>query len=436
MRSSSRARAAFLLLYGALLAWQVDRWFFTPHGIVTTWADRHAGLTASAGSPRGLTQTFVMGADGLDGIWLRPVAGGRPSGDLVVDLSEVHDAGVTRRERVVIRAADALGASSLHVPLRAQRHSRGTSLRIDLRHLHVGDGPALMFATTREDHLPAGRFLADGVEQWGDLVFETSAGRATLPYWMHEILAPWPAWMRAWPTVVAVVVAFNAALAWACAIAVGLVRSSGASGEPLPSPGPDPRVAWRAGVVATSVVVGAGLAVAMWPTPADRRLDLIAALPDAAIATTWPTLHGGVSAGRLAAFGRIHDAIEVMPTTTIRWTIDVPPRAVLRTGALMRPDLWALPSDGMELFVGIEHAGGRTQAAALTLFPMGVIEHRRLFPLEIPLQPWAGQRVTIVFEATPERWGNAVNDVAVWTEPRIEWPRTPASAEARVVRVP
>jgi hypothetical protein len=52
--------------------------------------------------------------------------------------------------------------------------------------------------------------------------------------------------------------------------------------------------------------------------------------------------------------------------------------------------------------------------------------------MRVSLDPWAGRTVTLAFETDPERWGNAVNDVPLWLEPRIEWPRGPAWGEARI----
>jgi len=223
VRSSPRARAAFLLFYGALLAWQVDRWCFTPHGIVSTWAARHDGRTVSAGAPGGVSQTFDMAADGLDGVWLHPaIAGGAARGELLVDLLQVHGETRQRLLRVAVPATDVSNGVALHVPFRPIRASRGITYQVDVRHVHMADGPAIDLAVTRENLVRTGRLFVDGREQWGDLVFETSSRRATLPYWMHEVLRPWPAWVRAWPTIALVLLFFNAVLAWACALATGL----------------------------------------------------------------------------------------------------------------------------------------------------------------------------------------------------------------------
>ncbi len=438
MRSSPRARAAFLLLYGALVAWQIDRWSCTPHGLVSSWSGRHDARAVSAASADGIFQTFTMGADGLDGVWLRPVASGQPHGDLVVDLVQVTGGARVRLQRVALPASGLTSRRSLHVPFRPTRASRGVQYALALRHLHAEGGPPVTFAVTRDDLLPGARLFADGVEQWGDLAFETSSGRATLPYWIHEVLRPWPGWARAWPTVVLGLLLFNGVLAWACAVAVGLVGAWAGSVEMVPLAGSRDRAA-HAGAVSvatlvTVLVAAAGVVVAARPTGRYRSLDLLEALPDARIESSRPSLHEGVALEPVAIFGRVHRAIVALPTSVIRWDVQVPRGAVLRFGAAMRPDMWTRESDGIQMRVLVEQGETSTPVAEYTIVPMLVELHKRLHPGEVPLDRWAGQRVTVVFETTPERWGNAVNDVPVWVAPRIEWPRDPAAGGAAVVR--
>jgi hypothetical protein len=433
VRSSPRARAAFLLLYGALLAWQLDRWCFTPHGLVSTWANRHDGRTASAASPGGVSQTFGMGADALDGVWLRPVvASGVPRGELVVDLLlQGQGAALRRLERVAIPASDVRDVAALHVPFRPIRASRGLMYQVNVRHMHLADGPAIDLATTRDDALRSGRLFVDGREQWGDLVFETSSRRATLVYWLPEILRPWPAWVQAWPAIILGLLIVNGVLAWACAMAVGLVGDGGVVPAALAAPDRTTRSSLATVVVLLGTTLG--VAFAGRPTGREYSLDLIAALPDARVEATWGAMHHVVSHGPVWFDPRMHQSIVAMPPSTIAWTVEVPRTATLRLGAAMRPDMWTITGDGIQMRVHIDHAGGRTTVADLTLYPFIVIEHRRLVPLEIPLQRWAGQRVVVVLETTPEGAGNAVNDVPVWTEPRIEWSRALRSDAARVV---
>lgn len=438
MRSSSRARSAFLLLYGALLAWQIDRWFFTPHGIASTWAGRGDRRSVSAGAPDGVVQTFTMGADGLDGVWLRATTDGRaPLGELVVDLSERRAAGVVRIERVAVPAADVVASRAFKVPFREQRHSRGRTYELRLRHVRFAPGPAIDLASSRENLLGTGRLFADGRERWGDLVFQTSARRATLPYWRHEVFRAWPRWVWSWTMIVLSVSVFNLVLARACARATGLIETPDdlPTGEiVLDAHGSQDRIAVRRLAYSVAVLVaGFGVLLALWPTPRDRTLDLIEALPDARIDTTWDSVHGAV-AFRFTDFPRVrHRTIHTLPTTRLAWTIDVPRDAVLRAGAAMRPDLWEAISDGIQMGVTVIDGDVRTPLTLLTLYPYGVVEHRRLVPIELSLHPWAGRRITLELEATPERAGNAVNDVPVWVEPRITWPRRPSAGQARIV---
>ena len=112
----------------------------------------HDGRIASAGSPGGMSQTFEMGADGLDGVWLRPlIVGGAPRGELLVDLLQVQ--GETRRRllRVAVPATGRRSGVALHVPFRPIRASRGVTYQVDVRHVHMAGGPAIDLAVTRED---------------------------------------------------------------------------------------------------------------------------------------------------------------------------------------------------------------------------------------------------------------------------------------------
>jgi hypothetical protein len=176
-------------------------------------------------------------------------------------------------------------------------------------------------------------------------------------------------------------------------------------------------------MLAVESVVAPGTVLALWPVPTSGTIALADHLGDAAIHTTTPSLLDAVSVDAVAISGRAHRVIVALPTTRLAWTIDVPPAAVLHGGAAMRPDVWLQPSDGANLEISVEEGGERTLVARYTLAPFLFEDHRTLFPVEVPLAPWAGRRVTLAFETDPERWGNAVNDVPVWVEPRIEWPR-------------
>jgi hypothetical protein len=441
VRSSPRARAAFLLLYGALLAWQIDRWFFTSHGLVSTWDKRHDAVVASAGSPDGISQSFTMGADGLEGVWLRPLTNGRPAvGDLIVDLSQVQGLARVRLERVAVPAADIVSGGNLYVPFRQIRSSRGQAYELNIRHVHASNGPALEFLVAREDGLAAGRLFADGVEQWGDLVFEINAGRSTLPYWLHEVLRPWPAWVRSGVVIGLVLLLFNLLLVWSCAAATGALVGSrravaGASAARSEMNQSDADRPSREGLVrltrlAATVIALGGIVTCVLPAPSVREVDLLRHVPDARFETVWP-LHAGIALEPAIFFQRVYRGLVMMPPATVTWTIDVPPDAVFTTRAGGRADLWLAQSDGFSMFVEVIDAGRVTPIARLGLFPLGVPAHRNLHPVAVSLAPWRGRRVNLRLRVDPGDAANAVNDVPVWVEPRITCGRRPCDAVVR-----
>lgn len=427
---SGHARTPFLLVFGALFIWQVWRLLVTPYGLASTWIRGNEDLAVVSAGGRGIAQDFAMGADGLDGLWVRPVPIERAlTGQVVLTLAELGRAGAAPVLRQVFDARVLDTSRPVRLAFPEIRASRGRLFRFTLMHAGRGGDTAVRLRARRTDALPGARFVVDGVERWGDLQFETSARRATLPYWKHEILAAWPAWAQSWWTVVGVLALYNVVLATACAVAA----RAGAAPTRVEAPytvsrGAPRRAAW----LATFGVAVSGLAVVMMPTPSHRVIRLIDHLTDARIETTAPGLHDGVEVQAVGILGRAYEAIVALPTSRLAWTVDVPKGALLLGDAAMRPDVWTREGDGANLTVTVDTPETRTVVARFTLVPYIDWNHRQRHPLRVSLDPWAGQTVSLVFETDPERWGNAVNDVPLWVDPRIEWPRGAAWGVARV----
>jgi hypothetical protein len=423
-----RRRLVFLLLFGGLLALQVWRLAFTPHGLATTWT-RSGGTALIPATGHGVTQEFLMGADGLAGVRVQPVGVGVDDGDLtgtvVFTLADVTTGVPVPVARRAVPAAEVVAAGAFHFRIPEVRASRNRRFALGVQHVGAADDRPLRLRARRDDAHPHGRFVVDGQERWGALVFDTVSRRATLPFWTHEVLRPWPSWVRSWWTVAAALLLFNAALAWASAVAVGFGAPPAGPAVELPGPAdepPDGRPR-RIALLATCGLVLAGTVIVLLPQPEHQALRLIDHLGDAEIRSSWPTLRQGVAVQAVALFGPVHRALVALPTSALTWTVDVPPGAHLRGGVAMRPDVWTAPSDGANLEIFVEDQAQRTLVARFTLAPYLFEDHRRLFPIDIPLEPWAGRRVTLTLATDPERWGNAVNDVPLWVEPRMEWPR-------------
>jgi hypothetical protein len=428
---SGHARARFLLVFGALVFLQAWRLLCTPYGLASTWTRTSSDLVVVSADGRGVVQDFVMGADGLDGIWVRPRPSSRPlTGQVVLTLGEVGRDGAAPllRQARDARAFDTSRPVRLDVP--EIRDARGRRFRMGLMHVgHEGDA-VLRLHARRGDALPGAGFTVDGVEQWGDLLFETSARRATLPYWKHEVLGAWPAWGQSWWFIVGVLVAGNVLLARACAVVA--TRAATSVTEVGAAPGTPPGAPRRAAMLAGLVVAAGGLAVVMMPTPTHRVIRLIDSLGHARIETSARGLHEGIDVQAVGILGRAYQAIVALPPSRLAWTVEVPKGALLLGDAAMRPDVWDKEGDGANLTVSVESAAARTEVARFTLAPYLYWHHRDRHPMRVSLDPWAGQTITLVFETDPERWGNAVNDVPLWVNPRIEWPHGPAWGEARL----
>lgn len=423
-------------VFGLLLLWQVWRLLFTPHGVASSWTTR-AGLPVVSTGGAGIAQDVLMGADGFDGLWVRVVRdrGAVPRDvRLLVTLSHVRDGNAVPLERRIV-ALGRVREGAWHVPFREVRASRGMTLRVGLQHVSSADGNPLALAARPDRAFRAGRFEVDGIEQWGALVFETTSSRATLPYWKDEILAPWPAWVRSWPTVVGVWLLGNVLLAVAC-FGVTSVRPArvrrhdaippGDAARPAPEvPGAYAGSAARGALLAGSLVALGGVVLAAWRGPDVRVIPLYEHLAEARIEVP-SSLHDAIAIQRAGYQGRMLRAIVALPPARIAWNVQVPRGALLLGLAGMRPDVWDKEGDGVNMRVCVvDGAGTTTQVARFTLLPYNIWEHRAFHPFRVSLDPWAGQEVTVVFETDPERWGNAVNDVPVWLDPHIAWPRGP-----------
>ena len=171
----------FAALLAGLLGFQVYAVFLQPYGVPsahgrdTRWVGEVAGAVA-------VRQSFKMEADGFEAVTLhlRPT-GGALAGQLVVELSEIVPE--SEQEVPVYRvskpAADLAGTSAWTWRFNPLDDSRGRVFAVQVSLPATGFGHGLDLLATRDEEYRDGRLWVDGREQWGDLVFETQASRAT-----------------------------------------------------------------------------------------------------------------------------------------------------------------------------------------------------------------------------------------------------------------
>jgi hypothetical protein len=151
----------------------------------------------------------------------------------------------------------------------------------------------------------------------------------------------------------------------------------------------------------------------------ENAIDLIELFPDAEKRTTMPSLEEGFAIQTVVIDEDRKESIFAHPFSRIIWTLTVPPGAVLRTAAALRPDAWTGGGDGALFRIGISDGPTYTEYLKLRLQPIQQAGDRRWFPAEVDLTPYAGREVKVIFNTEPGESGNAVGDACVWGAPRI-----------------
>ncbi len=148
-------------------------------------------------------------------------------------------------------------------------------------------------------------------------------------------------------------------------------------------------------------------------------IDLVERFPEAQKRTTMSSLEDGYAIVTVTIDGDRKRSIFAHPFSRITWSVDVPPRAVLRTAAALRPDTWTAPGDGATFRIGISDGKSYTEFYKQLIQPQQNAGDRRWFPIEIPLSAYEGQKVDIIFNTDPGPGNNAVDDACIWGTPRI-----------------
>jgi len=155
--------------------------FVHPFGATANRADRTAGFVGEVAGPTALDQTFQVGAAGFDrlSIHARPAAG-EVEGRLVMDLIEIDRGQERPRFRAVVGAQAVADAGRWDTALPDMQDSRWRRFRVIIALPDARPGHGLALLVNRRDTLKGESLHLGGREQWGDLVFETGATRATV----------------------------------------------------------------------------------------------------------------------------------------------------------------------------------------------------------------------------------------------------------------
>jgi hypothetical protein len=177
-------------------------------------------------------------------------------------------------------------------------------------------------------------------------------------------------------------------------------------------------------VTLVGVVLLIAAAAATWwylrvPPEPEPAIDLVDRFPEAEKRTTRPALQEAFAVEDVTIDGHRRRAILAVPYSRIIWSIEVPPHAVLKTAAALRPDAWDASGDGAGFRVGISDGSAYTEVFKRRLVPNIEPTDRHWIPIEADLAPWAGRTVDVIFNTDPGPGDNAVHDAAIWGAPRI-----------------
>jgi hypothetical protein len=442
---------AFALIVALLLGYQGYRLFVHQQGVPQTTAA--SGDTTTVGGIIGawtISQSFTLEAGGFDGVSVqaRPM-GPRVAGQVLFEIFELDDArGARLHYRIVRDAREVVAGRSYHVTFPPIEPSKGRTFRLDVR---VPNAPAdgmIALVATRDDAYPAGRLFAGGREQWGDLVFATSARRATVASRLDDVLSFLPPGLRTWWVAGPALVAWNVLLIIACGIAIGAIGGRAESAEPTSSTagatvnadvrfigGGRPsgllmradadaydrartRFAVAAAWFAVIVAVLTGFAARPTPPPGWQVIDLRDRFLESEKTTELGRLHQAFAVTSYSISGERKPTLLEWPPSELRWTLQMPHRAVFKAHIAFAPETWTEPTDGATFYVEVVD-GARIQLARLPLAPYIVPSQRGWFPVHVDLMRFGGRTVEFVLRTDPGGYNNPVRDACLWGSPRI-----------------
>jgi hypothetical protein len=176
---------------------------------------------------------------------------------------------------------------------------------------------------------------------------------------------------------------------------------------------------WLYLALALLIVVAAVVFLMRRRAAGPSEIDLIARFPDAEKRTTMASLHEGFNVIDVDIRGQTKRCIFAHPHSRIIWKIEVPERAMLTTAVALQMHVWDHNGDGAIFRIGISDGKEYTELFRRSLDPYRREEDRRWIPVELDLARWGGQQVQVIFNTDPGEIGNAVNDAAVWGDPKI-----------------
>jgi len=122
--------------------------------------------------------------------------------------------------------------------------------------------------------------------------------------------------------------------------------------------------------------------------------------------------------------GERHRAVTIapVPASRLSWRVTVPEGAWLWVSIGMQSEAWTKEGDGVRFRAAVSEGGTVTPLFEQHLHPYAREGDRKWFPIRVPLGPYAGREVEIVFATVASADGAGVderNDLPAWGVPEI-----------------
>ena len=426
----SRRRAAWTLaaICGALLLFQAWLIFVQPHGTPTVDSRDVRAVGEIAGGVA-VRQTLLVRAAGLDAVTLHVQASGNEhEGPVILELGEAGQDPAGGDDRPLYRSlfpakrvVDDPTFTWRFAPIEASS-GKQYAVRVSMPSAPFGHGLTLL--ATRDEGYLDGRLWFDGREQWGDLLFDTSAQRATSFARLEHALRDKPRWLRSRVTLALLFLAYNACLAvvfWTLLTA----PLTNEDAERALDKGQPRSASWsRQRTYAAGALLLVCAAAAWWWIPRRVSIErgarlLLEEFPGTQKRTTMPSLQQGFVYQDVWWKGRRMKCVAALPSSRIVWPVDVRPDQELRGWYGLREDVWNGPGDGAQFRLGISDSQVYREHVRRWLRPVDDPLDRTYLPLRVDLRQYAGRRVEVILNTEPGPMGNAVGDAAMWCEVRV-----------------
>ena len=113
------------------------------------------------------------------------------------------------------------------------------------------------------------------------------------------------------------------------------------------------------------------------------------------------------------------------PPSSITYKLTLPDDAVLRTAAGLNPEIWnKREGDAVRFSIVLQYRNQKIELTSKTINPKYIAEDQKWHPIEVPLNQWAGRKVSIAFITQAEPSDNSFS-WAGWARPHLAHPEDP-----------